>query len=128
MVDKICDSLLDKIKSNDPSINEEKSEIIYYGLQNMIGELPKGIAILIIAAVLGVFKLVLLGSAVMLIYRGFAGGVHLKTHISCLITSTILVVGSTYFAKEFIYENTFWVYTLLFVFNFIMKIVVGFQQ
>lgn len=120
MVDKICDSLLDKIRSNDPSIDEEKSEIIYYGLQNMIGELPKGIAILIIAAVLGVLKLVLLGSAVMLIYRGFAGGVHLKTHISCLITSTILVVGSTYFAKEFIYENTFWVYTLLFVFNFIM--------
>ena len=120
MVDKICDSLLDKIRSNDPSIDEEKSEIIYYGLQNMIGELPKGIAILIIAAVLGVFKLVLLGSAEMLIYSGFAGGVHLKTHISCLITSTILVFGSTYFAKEFIYENTVWVYTLLFVFNFIM--------
>lgn len=122
MVDKICDSLLSKIRNNDPNIDEEKSEIIYYGLQNMIGELPKGLAILAIAALLGVFKLVLVGSVVMLIYRGFAGGVHLKTHISCLVTSTILVVGTTYFAKEFIYENTFLVYTILFVFNFVMAI------
>lgn len=122
MVDKICDTLLDKIRKNDLSIDEEKAEIIYYGLQNLIGELPKGIAILIIAGILGIFKLVLLGSAVMLVYRGFAGGVHLKTHISCFLTSTLLVVGTTYFAKEVIYENTTLVYTILFIFNFLIAL------
>lgn len=122
MVDKICDTLLDKIRKNDLSIDEEKAEIIYYGLQNLIGEFPKGIAILIIAGMLGIFKLVLLGSVVMLVYRGFAGGVHLKTHISCFLTSTLLVVGTTYFAKEVIYENTTLVYTILFIFNFLIAL------
>lgn len=122
MVDTICDWLLKKITENDPSIDEEKSEIIYYGLQNLVGELPKGFLILLVAWLCGVFKLVLIGTIVFLLYRGFAGGVHLKTHLSCFIVSTVLVVGSTIFAKEVLYENTFLVYTLLGIFNFILAI------
>lgn len=122
MIDKICDNLLEKIIKNDSSIDEEKAEIIYYGLQNIIGELPKGLAILLVAALFGVFKLVLVGTAVMLVYRAFAGGVHLKTHLSCFLTSTILVIGGTCLAKEVTYENTFLIYTALFVFNLLMAI------
>ncbi len=120
MVDNICDWLLKKIRENDATIDEEKSEIIYYGLQNLVGELPKGFFILLVAWVCNVFKLVLIGSVVFLTYRAFAGGVHLKTHISCFLISTFFVVGGTIFAKEFIYENTFWVYTLLGIFNLII--------
>lgn len=120
MVDNICDWLLRKIRENDSTIDEEKSEIIYYGLQNLVGELPKGFFILLVAWVCRVFDLVLIGTVVFLVYRAFAGGVHLKTHISCLIVSTLFVVGGTIFAKEFIYENTFLVYTLLGIFNFII--------
>lgn len=118
VVDTICDWLLKKIMEKDATIDEEKSEIIYYGLQNLVGELPKGFFILLVAWLCGVFKLVLMGTVVFLVYRAFAGGVHLKTHLSCFLVSTFLVVGGTIFAKEFLYENTFLVYTILGIFNF----------
>lgn len=122
MVDSICDWLLKKITANDPSIDEDKSEIIYYGLQNIIGELPKGFFILLVAWLCGVFKLVLLGTIVFLVYRAFAGGVHLKTHLSCFCVSTFLIVGGTVFAREFLYENYVIVYTVLAIINFIIAI------
>ncbi|MBQ9267246.1 MAG: accessory gene regulator B family protein [Clostridia bacterium] len=122
MVDKVCETLLDKIRKSDTTIDDEKAEIIYYGLQNMIGELPKLIIVFGLAALLGIFKLVVLGTIVLMIYRGFAGGVHLKTHISCLLTSTFLMIGSTYLAKEVIYENVLLVYTILLAFNLIIAL------
>ena len=122
MVDSICDWLLKKITANDPSIDEDKAEIIYYGLQNIIGELPKGFFILLVAWLCGVFKLVLLGTIVFLVYRAFAGGVHLKTHLSCFCVSTFLIVGGTVFAREFLYENYVIVYTVLAIINFIIAI------
>lgn len=120
MVDSICDWLLRKITENDPSIDDEKSEIIYYGLQNIVGELPKGLFILLIAWICGVFNLVLVGTIVLLVYRGFAGGVHLKTHLSCLIASVFLVIGSAFLAKYILFENTFLIYTALMMINIII--------
>lgn len=122
MVDSICDWLLKKITANDPSIDEDKSEIIYYGLQNIIGELPKGIFILITAWICGVLDLVLIGTITFLLYRGFAGGVHLKTHISCLIISILLIIGSAFLAENVLFENTFLIYTCLMLFNLILAI------
>lgn len=120
MVDSICDWLLKKIMENDPSIEGDKSEIIYYGLQNLVGELPKGFFILLVAWICGVFKLVLLGTIVFLVYRAFAGGVHLKTHLSCFCVSTLLIVGGTVFAKEVLYDNYIIIYTILASINFIL--------
>ena len=122
MVDSICDWLLKKNTDNDPSINEEKSEIIYYGLQNIIGELPKGIFILIVAWICGVLDLVFIGTIPFLIYRGFAGGAHLKTHISCLVISILLIIGSAFLAKNFLFENPILIYTMLMIFNLILAI------
>ena len=120
MVDSICDWLLKKIMENDSSIDEEKSEIIYYGLQNIIGELPKGFFILLVAWLCGVLDLVLIGTIPFLIYRGLAGGVHLKTHLSCIIISILLIIGSALLAKNVLLENPFLVYTALMLFNLIL--------
>ena len=117
MVNSICDWLLKKIMANDSTIDEDKSEIIYYGLQNIIGELPKGIFILLVAWVCGVLKLVLIGTITFLIYRGFAGGVHLKTHISCLLISLLLIIGSALLAKYVYFVNPVLIYTILMLFN-----------
>ena len=56
MVDKVCETLLDKIRKSDTTIDDEKAEIIYYGLQNMIGELPKLIIVFGLAALLGMVE------------------------------------------------------------------------
>lgn len=123
MVDKICDTLLNKIRKADLSIDDEKAEIIYYGLQNLVGELPKILIVCTIAIMLGLFKEIVIGTIVLMIYRGFAGGVHLKTHISCLLTSTFLMIGSAYLAKYYTYENELLIYSLIFCIDFIIAFI-----
>ena len=60
MIDKICSYLTDKIRKEMPEVDDERAEIIMYGLQNLIGELPKGILILLISYFLGIIKLTVL--------------------------------------------------------------------
>ena len=41
MIDKICMFLTNKIRKEMPEIDDERAEVINYGLQNIIGEVPK---------------------------------------------------------------------------------------
>ena len=99
MIEKICTFLTNKIRKEMPEIDDERAEIIMYGLQNIIGELPKGIIILIIAYLLGIFKLTLIAVLIIAPYRCFSGGVHMKTHIGCIITSFLLYSLPALFGK-----------------------------
>lgn len=99
MIDKICTYLTNKIRKEMPEIDDERAEIIMYGLQNIIGELPKGVLILIIAYFLGIFKLTLMAVLIIAPYRCFSGGVHMKTHIGCIIYTLILYSGSALIGK-----------------------------
>lgn len=99
MIDKICQYLTNKIRKEMPDIDDERAEIIMYGLQNMIGELPKGVIILLIAYFLGIFKLTLMAVLIIAPYRCVSGGVHMKTHIGCIIYTLILYSGSAFLGK-----------------------------
>ena len=99
MIDKICQYLTNKIRKEMPDIDDERAEIIMYGLQNIIGELPKGILILLIAYFLGIFKLTLVAVLIIAPYRCLSGGVHMKTHIGCIIYTLILYSGSALLGK-----------------------------
>ena len=99
MIDKICEYLTNRIKKEIPEIDDERAEIIMYGLQNIIGELPKGVIILFIAYILGIFKLTLMAVLIIAPYRCFSGGVHMKTHIGCIIYTLILYSGSALIGK-----------------------------
>ena len=41
MIDKICNYLVNKMKKESSEISEEKAEELMYGLQLIIGEIPK---------------------------------------------------------------------------------------
>ena len=99
MIDKICTYLTNRIRKEMPEIDDERAEIIMYGLQNIIGELPKGIIILIIAYLLGIFELTLISILIIAPYRCVSGGVHMKTHIGCIIYTLILYSGSSLIGK-----------------------------
>ena len=99
MIDKICAYLTKKIRKEMPEIDDERAEIIMYGLQNIIGELPKGLIIYAIAYVLGIFKLTLISTLVIAPYRCVSGGIHMKTHIGCIITSFLLYSLPALFGK-----------------------------
>jgi len=57
MVDKICNFLVEKMKKEMPDIDDERAEIINYGLQIMIGEIPKFLIMMAISYLIGVFEL-----------------------------------------------------------------------
>ena len=82
-----------------PEIDDERAEIIMYGLQNIIGELPKGIIILFIAYLLGILKLTLIAVLIIAPYRVLSGGIHMKTHIGCIIATSIIYSGSALIGK-----------------------------
>ena len=85
MIDKICAFLTQKIRKEMPDIDDEKAEVINYGLQNLLGEIPKTFIMLFVAYILGIFEWALFTFVALFIYKGASGGVHLKTHIGCLI-------------------------------------------
>lgn len=99
MIDKICTYLTNRIRKKMPEIDDERAEIIMYGLQNIIGEIPKGILILLIAYLLGIFKLTLVAILIIAPYRCVSGGVHMRTHIGCIIYTMILYSGSALLGK-----------------------------
>lgn len=122
MIDKICLFLLNKIKKEMPDVDEERSEVILYGLQILIGELPKVIIVLAVGYLLGIFKLTILTILMMMPYRTFSGGFHLHTHIGCIIATTINYCGIALLGKYVILGKTaiYILATVIWIFGMIM--------
>ena len=102
MIDKITQSLTNKIRKEMPDVDDERAEVINYGLQILLGEVPKFFIMLGIAYILGVFKLSLITFLILLPYRGASGGFHLKTHIGCIISTCTFYCGIAFLSKSVI--------------------------
>ena len=105
VIDKICLLLTNKIRKEMPDIDDERAEIINYGLHLLIGELPKNFIILGLSYILGVFKLTLLTVILLLPYRASSGGFHLKTHIGCIAGTTLIYCGVAKISSYIIFNN-----------------------
>lgn len=101
MVDKICDHLTNKIKQTVPDINDEKAEIINYGIHLIVGEIPKTFIFIGLAAILGILNEFFLTILIIFPYRAFSGGFHLKTHFGCIVGTSSFYCGIPYIAKMF---------------------------
>lgn len=106
MIDKICTILTNKIRKEMPEIDDERAEVIMYGLQNIIGELPKIFMIFIVSYLLGILQLTIISFIVIVAYRSFSGGIHMKTHISCIIYTLLLYCGTAILGKYIVIEGT----------------------
>ena len=102
MIDKICEFLTNQIRKEMPEIDDEKAEVINYGLQNIVGEIPKIFIMLIIAYILGIFPLALFTFLALFPYKGASGGVHLKTHLGCIILTTSFYCIIPFVSQKFI--------------------------
>ncbi len=105
MIEKICNNLTNKIRNKMPEINEERAEVINYGLQLLIGEIPKTFILLLVAYLCGVLELSILALLFILPYKTFSGGVHLKTHIGCIIGTSLFYVGNALLSKYIVLGN-----------------------
>ena len=99
MIDKICMFLTNQIRKEMPEIDDEKAEVINYGLQNIIGEIPKTFLVLIIAYFLGIWKETLMTFLLLIPYKNASGGFHLKTHLGCIIGTTTFYCGIAVLSK-----------------------------
>lgn len=123
MIDKLCTYLTNRIRKEMPEVDDERAEIIMYGLQNIIGELPKGVIILLIAYILGIFKLTLMAVLIIAPYRCFSGGVHMKTHIGCIIYTLLLYSGSALLGKyvvltgvtKYVIASVVWIFCMIMI-------------
>lgn len=123
MIEKICNFLTNKIRKDMPDIDDERAEVINYGLQLIIGEIPKTFIIIAIAWLLGVFKYTVLALIFIMPYRTFSGGVHLKTHIGCIVATSIFYVGNAYVSSVLVISNPWIKYAIIvaiWIFSMIM--------
>ena len=105
MIDKICTFLTNRIRKEMPEIDDERAEVINYGLQNIVGEIPKIFLLFIIAFFLNMLKEVVFMFLVLTPYRGSSGGFHLKTHLGCILATTIFYCGTVFLSKNIILEE-----------------------
>lgn len=105
MIDKICENLLKKIRKKSPEIDDERAEVIFYGLELIVGEIPKMIILFLVAIILKIGWLAIFAYATMLPYKTVAGGFHLKTNIGCLIGTFIVYFGNVLLSKFIVFST-----------------------
>ena len=122
MIDKICMFLTNRIRKEMPEIDDEKAEVINFGLQNIIGEIPKTFLVLIIAYFLGIWKETLITFALMIPYKSSSGGFHLKTHLGCIIGTTTFYCGIPILSKFIIFNGMlkYIIIAIVWIFGMIM--------
>lgn len=122
MIDKMCNRLTKKMRKKMPYITDEKAEVINYGLQLIIGEIPKIFIVIIIAYLCGVLRLTALGLLFILPYKMVSGGVHLKTHIGCIIFTNLFYVGNAILSKSLVFATNikYLITSIILIFTLIM--------
>ncbi len=123
MIEKLCNKLTSRIRKKMPEIDEERAEVINYGLQLVIGEIPKTFLIIAIAYILGVLEFTILALLFIMPYKTFSGGVHLKTHIGCIIATSMLYIGTAVISKYIVFNQIYIKYiaiVLIWIFSIIM--------
>ena len=122
MIEAICNSLTKKIIQSVDGYDESKADEINYGLQLLIGEVPKFFIILLLAFLLHMFKLTLISFLIILPYRAFSGGFHLHTHLGCVVVTSLLYIGTPYLASILNFNDTikYILIAITFIFSFAM--------
>lgn len=92
----ILGNVMKFIKSNEQTITETQLEEVEYGLESIYLTITKMIIIFSLAAILGIFKEVIMLSIFYNIIRCTAFGIHATKSSYCLITSMIMFIGGVY--------------------------------
>lgn len=105
MIDKFCRYLTDKICKQMPEIDDEKREIILFGVQLIVGEVPKFFLMFGTGIILGLWWQTALAFFLLLPYKVMSGGFHLKTHLGCIICTNLIYCGNAYISTIWNFPN-----------------------
>lgn len=112
MIEKICTYIVNQMRKQMPDIDDEKAEIITYGIELIIGEIPKIFLLFIFSFIIGIGWYTVFAYVALIPYRASSGGFHLKTHIGCIVGSSLFYYGIVYLSK-FITLSVFQKYILI---------------
>ena len=104
MIEKICTYIVNQMRKQMPDIDDEKAEIITYGIELIIGEIPKIFLLFVLSFILGIGWYTVFAYVALIPYRASSGGFHLKTHVGCIIGSSVFYYGIVYLSKFIIFE------------------------
>ena len=121
MVDKICNFFVKRIRNKMPEIDDEKAEVILYGIQLIVGEIPKIFILFILSFVLGIGWYTIIAFLALVPYRAASGGFHLKSHLGCILGTSLFYYGNVYLSK-FLVLTSIQKYVLV-LFTFIFGII-----
>lgn len=110
MIDKFCEYLTQKIRKQMPEIDDERAEAILYGIQLIIGEIPKIFLMFALGIILGLWWQTLLAFFLILPYKACSGGFHLKTHLGCFICTNIVYCGNALISTIFNFPSEMYKY------------------
>lgn len=100
-METVSNWIIEKMRIEMPEIDDERAEIIKYGLQLLIGELPKFIILFALGFALKIGWLTIFAFLSILPYRIVAGGFHLNTHIGCLVCTCGYYIGNVLVSSQF---------------------------
>ena len=113
MIEKICNFLTNKIRKSMPDMDDERAEVINFGLQLIVGEIPKLFLLILVAFLLGIGPLTLLAFVLILPFKSASGGFHLKTHLGCFIGTLLFYCGNVLISKNLIIEPSYLKYIVI---------------
>ncbi len=114
MIDKFCTYLTNKIRKEMPEVDDERAEVINYGIQLIVGEVPKILLLFAVAFILKIGWLTVFTFFAILPYKKFSGGFHLKTHLGCIIGTCLFYFLTVYMSKYIVFEQVYIKYIIIF--------------
>ena len=105
MIEKICNSILAKMRKKMPDITDEKAEIILYGLQLLIGEMPKMFLLFGLSFLLGIGWYMVFAYIAVVPYKAVSGGFHLHSHLGCIVSTIAFFYGNILISKFLVLDN-----------------------
>ena len=94
MIEKFCEYLVELIRKQMPEMDDDQAAVVLYGIEIIIGEIPKIFLMFITGFLLGYWWQTLAAFFLILPYKVCSGGFHLKTHIGCILCTNIIYCGN----------------------------------
>lgn len=122
MIEKFCNFILNKMRKKMPDITDENAEIILYGLQLIIGELPKTILLFVIGFLIGMGWYMIFAFIAIMPYKAVSGGFHLHTHLGCILSTVVFFYGVIFISKYLVLDDIqrYILVALSFIFGILM--------
>lgn len=110
MIEKFCEYLVELIRKQMPEMDDDQAAIVLYGIEIIVGEIPKIFLMFITGILLGYWWQTLLAFFLILPYKACSGGFHLKTHIGCILCTNIIYCGNAILSSLIVLpENVKWI-------------------